>query len=114
VIRFKLRLTRRELNYARRLNLGVGGTFTAVSGGAGGAVGTAVGIGLLGLGALAALPALAGAAGGAVLMTTAYRPLYRWGLGRGQRALEGLLRAVDLRLRTGGLLPGAQSPDDAA
>jgi hypothetical protein len=59
-----------SLNYARRLNLGVGGVFTG------------------------------------------YRPLYRWGRGRGTRALEGLLRALDLRLRTGGLIPPAASPED--
>jgi hypothetical protein len=103
-----------SLNYARRLNLGVGGTFTAAAGVGGGAAGTAIGTGILGLGALAALPALAGAAGGAALITLGYRPLYRWGLGRGQRALEGLLRAVDLRLRTGGLLPGVASLDEPA
>lgn len=98
-----------SLNYSRRLNLGVGGAFTAFAGFGGAAVGTAVGLGILGLGALAALPATVGAVGGAALLTAGYRPLYRWGLGRGQRALEGLLRAVDLRLRTGGLIPGAHA-----
>jgi hypothetical protein len=103
-----------SLNHSRRLNLAVGGVATGFAGFAGSAVGTAVGLGVLSLGALAALPAVAGAAGGAALLTASYRPLYRWGLGRGQRALEGLLRAVDLRLRTGGLIPGAEPTDDSA
>ena len=101
-----------SLNYSRRLNLGVGGVFAGVAGFAGASAGTAVGMGILGLGALAALPAVAGAVGGATLLAAGYRPMYRWGIGRGQHALEGLLRAVDLRLRTGGLIPGVQAPDE--
>lgn len=42
---------------------------------------------------------------------TGWRPMYRWGLGRGTRALEGLLRAIDLRLRTGGIIPQVSTPD---
>jgi hypothetical protein len=101
-----------SLNHSRRINFGVAGALTTGAGAAGGAVGTALGIGVLGLGALAALPAVAGAAGGAALLSFSYRPLYRWGLRRGQRALEGLLRAVDLRLRTGGVMPAAYDPKD--
>jgi hypothetical protein len=99
-----------SLNHSRRINLGVAGAATTAAGAAGSAAGTAVGIGLLGLGALAALPAVAGAIGGAALLSFGYRPVYRYGIRRGQNALEGMLRAVDLRLRTGGLMPPAHDP----
>lgn len=101
-----------SLNYARRLNLGVGGVFTTLAASGGAAAGAAVGAAALGLGVLAVLPAIATGAGTAALTVAGYRPLYRWGLGRGTRALEGLLRALDLRLRTGGLIPPAASPED--
>lgn len=103
-----------SLNYSRRINLAVGGGLTLLGGFGGAGAGTAIGLGVLGLGAMAALPAAAGAVGGMALLTAGFRPLYRWGLGRGQRALEGLLRAVDLRLRTGGLIPGAEPADEPA
>lgn len=93
-----------SLNYARKLNLGVGGVLTGLAGAGGFAIGGAIGAGALGLGALAVLPAAAGVAALAGLSTVAYRPMYRWGLGRGQRALEGLVRAVDLRIRAGDLV----------
>jgi hypothetical protein len=101
-----------SLNYARRLNLGVSGVFTTLGASGGAAAGAAVGAAALGLGVLAILPAIAAGAGTAALTVAGYRPLYRWGLGRGTRALEGLLRGLDLRLRTGGMIPPAASPED--
>jgi hypothetical protein len=101
-----------SLNYARKLNLGLGSVVTAVAGTGGAAAGAAIGAGAFGLGALAVLPAIAGFAGLGALCVAGWRPMYRWGLGRGTRALEGLLRSIDLRLRTGGIIPQASAPDD--
>jgi hypothetical protein len=101
-----------SLNYARRLNLGLGSVLTALASSGGAAAGAAIGTGVLGLGALAVLPAAAAFGGVGALCVAGWRPMYRWGLGRGTRALEGLMRAIDLRLRTGGVIPGASTPDD--
>ena len=96
-----------NLDYSRRLNLGVGGVLTGSVGLAGGTGGAVIGA-ALSLGALAALPAMAGAAGAFVLARAGYRGMYRWGVGRGRRGLEGLLRAVDVRIRAGDIIPAAQ------
>lgn len=101
-----------SLNHARRLNLGVGGVLTGLARAGGGVVGAAIGLAALGIGAFAVLPAAAAAVGTTTLRVAAWRPMYRWGLRRGTRAREGLLRTVDLRMRTGGVIPQASAPDD--
>lgn len=101
-----------SLNYARKLNLGVATGLSGAAGIGGGLFGAAVGVGVLGLGALAVLPAAAVAAGAVGITVGAIRPLYRWGLRKGTRGLEGLVRAIDLRLRTGGMIPLAGTTDE--
>lgn len=98
-----------NLNYSRRLNFGVGSTLTGAVGLAGGTAGTVAGV-ALGIGALTALTALAGAAGSFGLATLAYRKMFRWSVGRGRKAIEELLRAIDVRIRAGDIIPPAR-PD---
>ena len=110
------------------LNLALSGSFTAAGGGGGAAAGAAVAPGLvnvLGLSGLLASAAFVGAAaitgvaaGGLVL--TGYRALYRWGMRQGLRALESVLQALAVDVRTQGAfapraareLPAARSPGD--
>ncbi len=111
---------------AHNLNLTIGGAAT-VLGSAGGAVVGALGL-TLGLGPVAAVLAgvvmVGGAVAGGGLAVKGYRALYRYGIGRGRRALDGLLGAVVGRAQGGwGItslagnepargLPGSSNPTD--
>ena len=89
---------------AHNLNLALGGAAT-VGGSAGGAVVGALGLTALGLtlgfGPIAAVVMVGGAVAGGGLVVKGYRALYRYGIGRGQRALDGLLGAVVGRAQGG-------------
>lgn len=95
--------------WAWRLNAGMSALFGAVGGGLGLSVGAGVALGLLagvlgplGVGLVFAVAGGAGAWGG----LSGFRALYRYGSGRGRKALEGLLAAVAARAQGGwGLVP---------
>jgi hypothetical protein len=91
-----------DLEHGRRLNLWVGGGVVsagATGGGAAlGAIAVAGGVAT----AVAALPVAAGVLVGGGLFAAAYRALYRWGIERGVKALDGLLQALDVNARTRG------------
>ena len=101
---------RASLTHSHKLTLWVGGSisgvFASLSGVGGGFVGAAAGA-ALGIGGLAAGAAAAGfLAGGAVAML-GWRRLYRWGLGRGEKAIRNLIGSIAVDIETGG---GFSSP----
>lgn len=100
---------RAPLRHSRRVNFWVSALISGLSGAGGAGAGVAVGLAaaaavgaapLIGAG-LATVTAvgLGGVVGGGAAL--AYRPLYRYALGKGVRALEGLLAALDVGIRTG-------------
>lgn len=100
---------RTPLRHSRRVNFWGSAVVSGFTGLGGAAAGLALGLAAAGTAGLA--PILAGAlaaasavtVGGAVGGGTAlgYRSLYRFGLRKGVRALEGLLVALDVGIRTG-------------
>ena len=100
---------RTPLRHSRRVNFWVSSALTGVTGVGGTVAGVAVGAaaaGTLGLAPLlagVAVAAFGATVGGGVGGATAlgYRFLYRYALKRGIRALEGLLAALDVGIRTG-------------
>lgn len=109
---------RAPLLYARKLNyrvgVGLAGTIAAGTG-----TGTAAATAALVLGAVAGPlgwvvvggAALLGATGGALVGVKSYRRLFRYGIKKGQEALDGLLRAVavNIKARRSGLQPGPEN-----
>jgi hypothetical protein len=92
-----------DLTWSRKLNWWVGAGTSGLFAAGGGAAGGAIAAGMFGLGALIALPiAAAGAAAGAGITGLGYGGLYRWGVKRGVRAIEKLLRALEVHARTRG------------
>jgi eukaryotic-like serine/threonine-protein kinase len=103
-----------SLRVGRRAAAGFFGAFTGAAGfgGVAGGVGLGMAIGTgMGLGGVALVPLVGGMAllGGGTLgaaSRTLFRKLYRWGLGRGQRAIEGLLGTLNVSVvsdwRSGG------------
>ncbi len=100
---------RTPLRHSRRINFTASAVISGLSGG-GAAIG-GVALGLAAAGAIGAAPLVAGGiaamtalglgsvvGGGAMLF---YRPIYRYGLRKGLKALEELLAAVDVGIRTG-------------
>ncbi|MCI0435871.1 MAG: hypothetical protein L0271_19845 [Gemmatimonadetes bacterium] len=94
----------------RRLNLGLGSTFTAMTGSggavAGGAVGSVIATGV-GAGAIATIaailaPAVYLGAVGAAVGVYGYRRAYRWGMKQARNALESLAQAIAVDVRTQG------------
>lgn len=98
-------VVRGSLRAGRRIAGGIFGAVTGVATG-GGAVAAGIGLGMavgfgLGLGALAMVPVVGGLAllGGGALGGTSrflFRKLYAYALGRGRRALEGLLSTLNV------------------
>lgn len=86
-----------DLRHGKAVNFKVGAWLTGAAAAVLGAVGFALGDG----GAAVAAAGL-GASGGGGLTYAGYRAAYAAGLKKGERALEEMLRAVDLRLRSGG------------
>jgi len=91
-----------DLRHGKARNLTVGGWMTgagaALLAAAGGVAGLAIGDGGLG----AVLGAGLGGSSGGWLSWVVYRAAYASGLRKGTKALDGLLKAVDVNLRTGG------------
>lgn len=116
---------RAPVAWAFGINAGFCGLFTVLGGGAGlglgsaGAAGVAALAAALGLtgaavGVLAALVVTGGVVGGGLASTRLYRTLYRYAVGKGRTALEGLLAALAAKAQGGwGILPpsGASSTD---
>lgn len=102
-----------DLGYNRKLNFLVGGGVTGAGGVGGGAVAGAIAVAAGTAGAIVALPIVAGGLIGASLFTMGYRGMYRWGVGRGVRALERLLAALNVNVRTRGAFP-QPSPEKPA
>lgn len=104
--------------HARKTNLAVGAVLTAIGGGVGVLAAATIGIqlvGLLALGPLGELMAVMlmvalGFALGAGTFALPLKVLYRWGQGRGEAALERLLQAVGVDLRTGGVFQSPAHP----
>ena len=100
---------RTSLRHSRRVNFWVSGSLTGMTGIGGVFAGIAVGVaaaGTLGLGPLLAGAVVAacgvavgGGVGGGVAL--GYRSLYRYAVKRGVTALDGLLAALDVGIRTG-------------
>lgn len=100
---------RTPLRHSRRVNFWASAAASGFAGGGAALGGAALGLaaaGAIGIApvlgaALAALTAtgLGSVVGGGVAL--AYRPLYRYALGRGISALENLLAALDVGIRTG-------------
>lgn len=100
-----------DLTWSRKLNWWVGAGMSGLFAAGGGAAGAAIAAGALGLGALVALPvAAAGAAAGAATIGFGYGGLYRWGVKRGVRTIEKLLRALEVHARTRGAFTTATLP----
>lgn len=93
----------------RRLNLFLGGVFTAVPGLAGTGIGLGIGAAIFTAGAGAVVTPIAVGLLGAFAGAQGFRALYRFGVRQVQRALEQLLGtlAADVRLRRSGLEPGS-------
>lgn len=95
---------------ARRLNLFVSGGVVAVGGLVGATAGAAIGVlaaealafGVPGAVLLVALATVLGFALATAALTPPMRWLYRWGQSRGEAAMQRLLQAVGVDLRTGG------------
>lgn len=108
-------MIRAPLRNSRRSNwwwaLGLGGTTSLGAGGAGLVLGLVVGGAVLSppLAAAAGLGAgLAAAGGTGAANVWAFRRMFGWGIGKAERALDDLLSAVDVRIRSGG---GFRIPD---
>ena len=111
---------RTPLRHSRRVNFTASAVISGMTGGAAAAGGVA--LGLAAAGAVGAAPLLAaglaaltavglgGVVGGGAIL--AYRPIYRYGLKRGLKALEDLLAALDVGIRTGWSFtaPAAKKP----
>ncbi|MYH50563.1 MAG: hypothetical protein F4151_13840 [Gammaproteobacteria bacterium] len=100
--------------HSHKLNLWVGGGFSALvasSSGVGGAFAAAGAAAALGLGGIAAGAAVLGflAGGSAVggLATLGWRALYRYALRRGEKTIGNLLGSIAVDIETGG---GFSSP----
>ena len=110
---------RSPVAWAHRINLGIGGVFTALTSGVGLAGGSAVGgwaaaalVGSgIGLAAAVATTLTVGATvAGAALGANGFRALYGWGLGKGTQALEGIASSIAVRAQGGwGLVENAKS-----
>jgi hypothetical protein len=106
------------VGYARRLSLGVGGAAAGVVGVVGALAAAALamplivaaGLGVVGEAAALATAAAVGLGVGGGTGVRGMRALYRWGQRRGASALERLLQALGVDLRTG----GAFQPPSAA
>ena len=97
---------RASVTHSHKLALWVGGSVSGVFGVGGGFVGAAAGV-ALGIGGLVAGAAVAGfLAVGSVAML-GWRRLYRWGLGRGEKAIRNLIGSIAVDIETGG---GFSSP----
>jgi hypothetical protein len=110
---------RTPLRHSRRVNFWGSAVMSGFTGAGGAAAGLALGLAAAGAAGLA--PILAGALAAASAVTVGgavgggaavgYRSLYRFGLRKGLRALEGLLAALDVGIRTGWSFgPQAGSP----
>lgn len=88
-----------DLRHGKAVNFKVGAWLTGAAAAVLGMVGFALGDGGA---AVAAAAAGLGASGGGGLTYAGYRAAYAAGLKKGERALDEMLRAVDLRLRSGG------------
>ena len=101
---------RASLTHGHKLNLWVGGSisgvFASLSGVGGGFAGAAAGV-ALGIGGLAAGAAVAGFLAGGTVAMLGWRRLYRWGLGRGEKAIRNLIGSIAVDIETGG---GFSSP----
>jgi hypothetical protein len=97
-----------SMNYNRRLNVLLGGSVTGAAGVGGGAAAGAIAVAAGAAGVVVALPVVAGAAAGVTLFGAAIRSLYRFGVRRGQRAIDRLIGALALNTRTRGAF--AQPP----
>ncbi len=100
--------------YSHKLNMWVGGGFSAVVaslsgvGGAFAAAGAAAALGIGGIAAGAAvLGFLASGAAGGGLATLGWRALYRYGLRRGEKTIGNLIGSIAVDIETGG---GFSSP----
>lgn len=105
-----------DLRHGKAVNFKVGAWLTGGAAAILGALGFTVGDG----GATAIAAAGLGASGGGGLTYAGYRAAYAAGLKKGERALDEMLRTVDLRLRSGGAFappprpaPIAARSDDA-
>ncbi len=102
--------------WAFTLNAAGSGVMTAVTGGIGMMLGVAIGTGVaalgpVGLGVAVAVGGGVGGTGGLAL----FRAIYRYGLGRGRRALDALLATVAARAEGGwGFAPGGAAEIAAA
>lgn len=107
VIRAPLRKSRRTQWW---WTLTVGGALTLGSGVVGVSLGLGLGAALPPLLALAAaaIPGAVAAGGMGAGNLWAFRRIWEWGIGKSREALEEMLGAVDVRIRTGG---GFQLPD---
>lgn len=108
---------RAPMTYARKVNLVVGAVLAGVFGVAGtvSAIAMAFGlVGILGLESMATVIVLAMAGLGfsltAALATLPLRAFYRWGQGKGVAAMERMIQALGVDLRTGGVF---QAPPSA-
>ncbi len=101
---------RASMTHSHKLALWVGGSvsgvFASLGGVGGGFVGAAAGVGL-GIGGLAAGAAAAGFLAGGTVAMLGWRRLYRWGLGRGEKAIRNLIGSIAVDIETGG---GFSSP----
>jgi hypothetical protein len=100
---------RTPLRHSRRVNFWGSAVMSGFTGAGGAAAGLAIGLTAAGAAGLA--PILAGALAAASAVTVGgavgggaavgYRSLYKFGLRKGLRALDGLLAALDVGIRTG-------------
>ncbi len=97
---------RASLTHGQKHNLWVGGSVSGVFGVGGGLAGAAAGV-ALGIGGLAAGAAAAGFLAGGALAMLGWRRGYRWGLGRGEKAIRHLIGSIAVDIETGG---GFSSP----
>jgi len=102
--------------HAKRINYWAGATFGGFAAAATGAAGSLLTGGLLALAGPIEAVAMLGvgglaAIGGWLGTERGWRRAYRWSQRKGERAIEGMLDAVDLDIRTGGAFStGHQSP----
>jgi len=103
--------------HAKRVNYWVGATFGGLAGAVAGAAGSLITGGVLALaGPVEAVAMLA--AGGASAWAgwfgteRGWRRAYRWGQRKGDRAIAGMLDAIDLDIRTGGAFSTGNQPKE--
>ena len=99
-----------DLRHGKARNFTVGAWLTGLGATVAALVGGVAGLALGDGGAGAVLGAGIAGSGGGGLSWLAYRAAYRAGLRKGKGALEDLLKAVDVNLRTGGAFAPTPSP----